>query len=316
MAHPTTRQELKDYCLRELGFPVIDINVDEDQVDDRVDEALQYFHDYHFNGVEKIFMKHQITTEDVSRGWIYTPSTVIGVTQVFPFDDSNSSVNMFDLRYQLRLHDLYDFTSVSYVPYEITMQHIATINLLFTGKPQFRFNRHEGKLFLDVDWANQPAGEWVLIECYRSLEPDLFTSSGTANVSSSSNTVIGTGTTFYNDFLIGDEIVINTEAKRIINIDSNLSLNVDSAYTTTANNKAITKVGISDVWNDRFLKKYAAALIKRQWGNNLKKFEGVQMPGGVTLNGQKIFDEAMVEIDKIEEDMMILNIIPPEILVG
>jgi hypothetical protein len=117
MAKPTTRKLFKDYCLRRLGWPVIDINVDDDQIEDRIDDALQFFHDYHFDGCEKIFMKHRITAEDIQRRWIYCPDSVIFVTKVLPFDDSNSSINMFDLRYQLRLHDLYDFTSVSYVSY-------------------------------------------------------------------------------------------------------------------------------------------------------------------------------------------------------
>ena len=147
MAQPATRQQFIDYCKRRLGFPVIDINVDDDQVNDRIDDALQFFEDYHFDGVEKIYMKHQITQEDINRRWIYVPDAVIFITGVFPFDDSNSSINMFDLRYQLRLHDLYDFTSVSYVSYEITMQHIRTLNLLFSGTPQFRFNRKQNKSF-------------------------------------------------------------------------------------------------------------------------------------------------------------------------
>ena len=138
MAKPVTRQQFKTYCLRRLGFPVININVDDDQVDDRIDDALQFFQDYHFDGTEKIYMKHMITAEDINRRWIYCPDAVTFVTGVLPFDDSNSSINMFDLRYQLRLHDLYDFTSVSYVSYEITMQHIRTLQLLFSGTPQFR----------------------------------------------------------------------------------------------------------------------------------------------------------------------------------
>ncbi len=141
MAKPATRAQFIDYCKRRLGHPVIEINVDDDQVEDRVDDALQFFHDYHFDGVEKIYMKHQFTQEDIDRRWIYAPDAVIFVNAVLPFDDSNSSVNMFDLRYQLRLHDLYDFTSVSYVSYEITMQHIRTLNLLFSGTPQFRSGR-------------------------------------------------------------------------------------------------------------------------------------------------------------------------------
>lgn len=317
MSTPTTRQEFKDYCLRQLGFPVIDINVDDDQVDDRIDEALQYFRDYHFDGVEKIYMRYKLTQADIDRHWIYVPSAVIGITSVWPFDDSNSTVNMFDLRYQLRLHDLYDFTSVSYVPYEITMQHIRTIELLFTGTPQFRYNRHLGKLYIDLDWVRfVKEDSWIVVECYRQLEPDLITLDGTANVSSSSNTVVGTGTYFYKDFVIGDELVINNEARRIVNIDSDTSINVSNAYSTTSNSNAIIKTGLSSVWNDRFLKRYGTALIKRQWGNNLKKFAGIQMPGGVSLNGQQIYDEADAEIKMIEEDMQVLNVLPPEILIG
>ena len=317
MSTPTTRQEFKDYCLRQLGFPVIDINVDDDQVDDRIDEALQYFRDYHFDGIEKIYMRYKLTQDDIDRHWIYVPSAVIGITSVWPFDDSNSTVNMFDLRYQLRLHDLYDFTSVSYVPYEITMQHIRTIELLFTGTPQFRYNRHLGKLYIDLDWVRfVKEDSWIVVECYRQLEPDLITLDGTANVSSSSNTVVGTGTYFYKDFVIGDELVINNEARRIVNIDSDTSINVSNAYSMTSNNNTIVKTGLSSVWNDRFLKRYGTALIKRQWGNNLKKFAGIQMPGGVTLNGQQIYDEAAREIEEIEQDMMVLNVLPPEILVG
>ena len=197
MATPTTRQEFKDYCLRKLGFPVIDINVDDDQVDDRIDEALSFFHDYHFDGVEKMYMKHRIQQADIDRGWIYCPDAVTFVTGVLPFDQSNSSVNMFDLRYQLRLHDLYDFTSVSYVSYEITMQHITTLNMLFSGKPQFRFNRHQNKVILDIDWSRDvKVGDYVVIECYRKMDPTTITLSGTIGGNTSSNTVTGTGTKF------------------------------------------------------------------------------------------------------------------------
>jgi hypothetical protein len=118
MASPKTRTQFKDYCLRKLGWPVIDINVDDDQVEDRIDDALAFFYDYHYDGTEKLFMKHQITQADIDRRWIYCPDAVLFVTGILRFDDSNSSINMFDLRYQLRLHDLYDFTSVSYVSYD------------------------------------------------------------------------------------------------------------------------------------------------------------------------------------------------------
>ena len=180
MAKPATRAQFKDYCLRKLGHPVIQINLDDDQIDDRIDEALQFFHDYHFDGTEKLYMKHQLTQADIDRKWIYCPDAVTFVTGVLPFDESNSSVNMFDLRYQLRLHDLYDFTSVSYVSYEITMQHIRSLNLLFSGTPQFRFNRHQNKLYIDVDWERDfEVGDYVVIECYRKLIPDTIDITGT-----------------------------------------------------------------------------------------------------------------------------------------
>ena len=318
MAKPTTRSTFKTYCLRELGFPVIDINVDDDQLEDRIDEALQFFQDYHFDGVEKIYMKHRITTDDIARKWIYVPDAVIGVVNVFPFDDSNSSINMFDLRYQLRLHDLYDFTSVSYVPYEITMQHIATLNLLFSGKPQYRFNRHLNKLFLDIDWNNNiTTNDWVIVECYRKLLPDTVTLTGTMTYSAASNTITGYGTTFDQEVLENDFITLNgVDTIQIATINSPTNITVRGPFANSAANTTATIAGNSDVWNDRFLKKYGAALIKRQWGSNLKKFGGIQMPGGVTLNGQQIYDEAIAEIKELEEEMYVVNALPTEIMMG
>jgi hypothetical protein len=318
MAAPATRAQFKEYCLRRLGHPVIEINVDDDQVEDRIDDALQFFHDYHFDGCEKIYMKHKITQEDIDRQWIYCPDPVIFVTSVLPFDDSNSSVNMFDLRYQLRLHDLYDFTSVSYVSYEITMQHIRTLQMLFSGTPQFRFHRHVNRLFLDVDWSRDLSlGEYVVMECYRKLVPDNFVLPGTITGTTSSNVITGTNTTFDRDILENDILMITggqeIQVKQILSptqftIVGNLSANIT--------NDVVTKAGVSDVWNDRFLKQYATAKIKYQWGSNLSKFAGIQMPGGVTLDGPRIMEEAQREIDKIEEEMESFNVLPSEMLMG
>lgn len=317
MAKILTRQQFKNYCLRRLGWPVIQINVDDDQVEDRIDDALQFFHDYHFDGCEKIFMKHKITQQDIDRGWIYCPEAVISVVSIMPFNQSSSSTNMFDLRYQLRLHDLYDFTSVSYVSYEITMQHITTLNMLFSGYPQYRFNRHLDKLFLDIDWSRDVMkDEFVVIECYRKLDPDNFVVQGTAEISSTSNTVIGTGTTFSADIVIGDEITFGEETRRVLSIDSDTSLGVSSPFSTDNSGVTMTKSGVSDVWNDRFLKQYTTAKIKEQWGSNLKKFGGIQMPGGVTLNGKEIYDEAVSEIAKIEEEMQSYNVLPSDMYIG
>jgi hypothetical protein len=316
MAKPTTRKEFKEYCLRRLGWPVIDINVDEDQVEDRIDDALSYYYDYHFDGTEKIYMKHRITQEDIDRRWIYCPDAVIFVTGVFPFDASNSSVNMFDLRYQLRLHDLYDFTSVSYVSYEITMQHIRTLNLLFSGTPQFRFNRHQNKLMLDVDWTQHQPGEYVIMECYRKLNPDTITLSGTVSMNTTSNTVIGTGTKFDQEILENDMVTFGANIHQVRFIKSPTEIVLANTPTANANSVVMTVTGASDVWNDRFLKAYATAKIKYQWGSNLSKFAGVQLPGGVTLDGPRIMEEAHADIEKLEEEMHSLNVLPSDMFMG
>jgi hypothetical protein len=317
MAQPTTRQQFIDYCKRRLGFPVIDINVDDDQVNDRVDDALQFFEDYHFDGVEKMFMKHRITQDDINRRWIYCPDAVTYVVGMFPFDDSNSSINMFDLRYQLRLHDLYDFTSVSYVSYEITMQHIRTLNLMFSGTPQIRFNRKQNKIFLDIDWSRDVSvGDYVIIDCYRAIRPATITLTGTGTAVTTANTLTGTGTIFDQELLEGDIITLGGQELQVYQIISPTILTTIGPVASNVTNGVLTKPGNSEVFNDRFLKRYATALIKYQWGSNLSKFAGIQMPGGVTLDGVRIMTEAKEEMDKIEEDMYNFNSLPSEIFTG
>ena len=318
MAKTTTRAEFKDYCLRRLGWPVIQINVDDDQVEDRIDDALSFFYDYHFEGCEKIYMKHRFTQEDIDRRWIYCPDSVIFVHSVLPFDDSSSSINMFDLRYQLRLHDLYDFTSVSYVSYEITMQHIRTLNLLFSGTPQFRFNRHQNKLMLDIDWTRDAmVGKYVIVECYRKMDPDSITLSGSLTGTNTSNVMVGTGTKFDQEILEGDILTLSDgQTIQVNRIISPTEVLLTGKINNAINSVTMIKNGVSDVWGDRFLKQYATAKIKEQWGSNLKKFGGIQMPGGVTLNGKEIYDEAVQEITKIEEEMQSYNVLPNEIMMG
>ena len=318
MAKPTTRTAFKDYCLRRLGHPVIQINVDDDQVEDRIDDALQFFEDYHFDGCEKIYMKHQFTQADIDRRWIYCPDPVIFVTGIQPFDDSNSSINMFDLRYQLRLHDLYDFTSVSYVSYEITMQHIATLNLLFSGTPQFRFNRKQNKIFLDIDWdRDAQLGKYVIVECYRAMRPDTITLTGTLTGTTSNTTMTGTSTIFDQEILENDIITLSDgQEVQVRRINSPTEIVLANNLTSNVSTVTMTKIGVSDVWNDKFLKKYGTALLKYQWGTNLSKFAGIQMPGGVTLDGPRIMQEALEEINKLEEDMYNMSSMPSEIFVG
>ena len=271
MAIPTSKSTFKEYCLRSLGKPVIEINVDEDQVDDRIDEALQYFAQYHYDGVERVYLKHAITQAEIDRagtnssetatdkvdnsitaswtegkGFIPVPDSVMSVIKIFDFTDKNTT-NMFDIRYQLRLNDLYDFSSESIIHYQMTRQHLDYLDHILVGEKPIRFNQHQNRLYIDMDWTNDLAvGEFLIIEAYRKLNPDTYT----------------------------------------------------------------------DIYDDIYLKRYATALIKRQWGANLSKFEGVQMLGGVTLNGAKIFEEAQADIEKLEEQIQLAYELPPNYMIG
>lgn len=318
MANPKTRQQLKDYCLRKLGSPVIQINVSDEQVDDRIDDALQFFQDYHFDGTEKIFMKHQITKEDIERRWIYCPDAVNFVVNILPWDDSNSSVNMFDLRYQLRLHDLYDFTSVSYVSYDITMKHIRNLNLLFSGTPQFRFTRHTNKIYLDIDWGRDvEEGTYCIIECYRVLNPNTIQMTGTITGNIESTIIIGNNTKFDEEILEDDIIKLSDGREiQIEKIISPTEATLTKIPESDIDNLKFSKEGLSDIWGDRFMKRYATAKIKYQWGSNLSKYAQIPLPGGVLLDGVTIKDEAQLELDKIEEEMMIYNYLPPDFFIG
>ena len=255
MAAPSTRETLKQYCLRNLGKPVIDINVDDDQVEDRIDEALQYFAQYHVDGVERMYLKYEVTAADITRmttdssesitedsvtttwkqgqNFLVVPSSVISVVNVFPLSD-RANMNIFDVRYQLRLNDLYDFSSTSIVHYEMTMQHLDFLDHILVGEKPMRFNQLSNKLFLDMDWKNDiTAGEFLIFEVYRKVDPATYT----------------------------------------------------------------------DLFDDLYLKRYTTTLIKRQWGQNLSKFSGTAMLGGVTLNGPELFSTAIDEQQKLEEEI-------------
>ena len=271
MAIPTTKSTFKEYCLRSLGKGVIDINVSDDQADDRIDEALQYFAQYHYDGIEKVYLKHQITQADKDRaashdtttatdsidssitasftegkGFIPMPSAVVSVIQIFPFDDVATN-NMFDIRYQLRLNDLYDFSSTSVMHYQMTMEHLDFLSHILVGEKPIRFNQHQNRLYIDMDFENDiDVGEFIIIECYRKIDP--------------------------------------------------------ASYT--------------DIFDDIYLKRYATALIKRQWGANLSKFSGVAMLGGVTMNGETIYSQAQEELEKLEEQIQLSFETPIDYMVG
>ena len=257
MADVTSRDEFKQYCLRRLGAPVIEINVDDDQVEDRITDAIQYWQDYHYDGVQKFYYIKAIQQQDIDNMYLDLTDcqdnannalNILGVTRIFPLSDSQANVNMFDLRYQLRLNELYDFTSASYINYTLTMQHLRSLELLFTGEVPIRFNRHMQRLYIDWAWGNEeaPVGTTVIAECYANINPDVY----------------------------------------------------------------------PKVWEDRWLKQYATALIKRTWGNNMKKFGGLQLPGGVTLNGKETYDEAVEEIKMLEAEIQDKYEIPVEFMMN
>jgi hypothetical protein len=275
MAKPSSRQGLIDYCLRRLGAPVLEINVDDDQIDDLVDDALQYFQERHFDGVERMYLKYKITQEDINRGrgrnsdgvgvttttatsnvtgigtvtynfyetsnYIQVPDSVIGIEKIFKFDTSSISGGMFSIKYQLFLNDLYYFNSVELLQYAMVKSYLEDIDFLLTTDKQLRFNKRQNRLYLDLDWASQKADQYIVIDCYRILDPNTFT----------------------------------------------------------------------NVYNDSFIKKYLTALIKKQWGQNLIKFRGVKLPGGVELNGREIYEDAEKELEDIKQRMVLEYELPP-----
>jgi hypothetical protein len=280
MAKPSTRQGLIDYCLRKLGAPVLEINIAEEQIDDLVDDALQLFQERHFDGVYPTFLKYQITQQDIDRGrakgidgvgivststssnidgsnisfnyyensnYLQVPDHVIGINKVFHFEGSNSiSSGMFSVKYQLFLNDIYYWGSVELLTYAMTKTYLEDIDFLLTTQKQIRFNKRQNRLYLDIDWSSVKVGQYLVIDCYRMMNP--------------------------NDY--------------------------------------------SNVWNDSFLKQYLTALIKRQWGQNLIKFQGVKLPGGVELNGRQLFDDGQRELESIEQKMTSTYELPPLDMIG
>jgi hypothetical protein len=247
MATVTTREQLKDYCLRRLGAPVIEINIDDEQIEDRIDDAFQFYRDYHYDAVEMVYLKHQITTQDIANLYVPIPDSVVGVSRILPFSDRSDGMNIFSIRYQILINDLYSLMSTNLIYYYQVKQELELINQVLVGTKPVRFNRHMNRLYIDMDWAGDVnVGDYIIVECYRILDPDTY----------------------------------------------------------------------RDVYNDRFLKQYTTALFKRQWGENLKKFSGVQLPGGVTLNADKIYEDALDEINKIEAEMQSRFELPVDMFTG
>ena len=281
MAQPSTRQELIDYCLRQLGAPVLEINVADEQIQDLVDDAVQYFQERHFDGVIQTYLKYKVTQDDIDRGksrpttgtgittetatativgtattfsyyensnYLQVPPDIIGINKVFQYDDaqSMSSSNMFSFKYQLFLNDIYYWGTTDLLSYSMGMSYLETMNFLLNTHKQIRFNQRQDRMYLDVDWSNLRAGQYLIIDCWRSMDPSNY----------------------------------------------------------------------SRVWNDSFLKPYLTALIKRQWGQNLIKFQGVKLPGGIEFNGRQLYDDAQLELDRIKEKMSNTYELPPLDMIG
>jgi len=277
MAQPASRSDLINYCKRQLGAPVLEINIADEQVDDLVDDALQYFHERHFDGVVQTYLKYKITQEDIDRGrgtnsvgivtttvdttivgtaktfsytensnYIQVPPSVIGVNKIFRFDSNTISGGMFSLKYQLFLNDIYFFSSMEMLTYAMTKTTLADIDFLLNTESQIRFNQRQDRLYLDIDWGTVAPNEYIVLDCWRLLDPNDFTR----------------------------------------------------------------------VYNDSFLKRYLTALIKRQWGQNLIKFQGVKLPGGIELNGRQIYDDAQRDLEIIREQMSNTYELPPLDMIG
>lgn len=285
MAKPASREELTNYCLRQLGEPVVEINVDDDQIDDLIDDGIQYFQERHFDGVERMYLKYKLSEDDISRGnatnetgtsntlgitttsgisttvsgmttmtnnfyetsnFIQVPDSVIGIEKIFKFDSSTISGGMFSIKYQLFLNDLYQFNSIDLLQYSMVKTYLEDIDFLLTPDKQVRFNKRQGRLYLDMDWNSETKDTYLIIDCYRILDPNTFT----------------------------------------------------------------------DVYNDSFLKKYVTALIKRQWGQNLLKFRGTRLPGGVELNGRELYEDAQRDLEDIKQRMTLEYELPPYDFIG
>jgi hypothetical protein len=285
MAQPSTRQELIDYSLRQLGAPVLEINIADEQISDLVDDAIQMYNERHYDGVTQVYLKYEVTQADVDRGkarppgkgggtvgiastsatanivgtattftyyqnsnYLQVPPNIIGVNKIFQYDNAQSlsMSNMFSFKYQLFLNDIYYWGTTDLLSYSMAMSYLETLNFLLNTHKQIRFNIRQDRLYLDIDWSNLRVGEIIILDCWQQMDGNEF----------------------------------------------------------------------NRVWNDRFVKKYLTALMKRQWGMNLIKFQGVKLPGGVELNGRQIYDDGQKEIDDILQEMPTTYELPPLDMIG
>ena len=275
------RDDFKDYCLRRLGAPVLEINVSHEQIEDLIDDGIQMYQERHFDGVERMYLKYKITQDDIDRGtgkntdgvgivtttasstnvsgigtftsnwyetsnFIQVPESILGIEKIFKFDTSSISGGMFSIKYQLFLNDLYYFNSVNLLQYAMTKSYLEDIDHLLTTDKQIRFNKRQSRLYLDIDWGAESVDNWLILDCYRALDPATF----------------------------------------------------------------------GNMFNDLFLKQWVTALIKRQWGQNMSKFKGVKLPGGIEMNGSEIYSEAVNELNDLRGRMSSEWELPPYDFIG
>jgi len=279
MAQPSSREGLIDYAKRQLGFPVLEINVADEQFQDLLDDAIQIYQERHYDGIARMYLKYKITQDDIDRGqarggdstlgittttttstvglsttfnieennnYIQMPPSVIGVNQIFKVRSDTVYDGLFNIRYQLFLNDLYAFGSIDLLQYAMVQTKLEDITFLLNPDVRYRFNIRQDRLYIDVDWAQINKDDYFVIDCFRILDPEDFTK----------------------------------------------------------------------VYNDQFLKKYFTALCKRQWGQNLIKFQGVQLPGGIQLNGRQIYDDGVAELAEIRSKMASDYEMPPLDMIG
>ena len=280
MAQPTSREGLIDYAKRQLGFPVLEINVADEQFQDLLDDAIQIYQERHYDGIARMYLKYKITQDDIDRGqarggdstlgittttttstvglsttfdleennnYIQMPPSVIGVNQIFNVRSDTVYDGLFNISYKLFLNDLYAFGSIDLLQYSMVQTKLEDITFLLNPNVRYRFNIRQDRLYIDIDWgAAVNVGDYLVIDCFRILDPDDFTK----------------------------------------------------------------------VYNDQFLKRYFTALCKRQWGQNLIKFQGVQLPGGIQLNGRQIYDDGVKELDEIRAKMSSDYEMPPLDMIG
>ena len=279
MAAPQSRGQLINFGLRKLGYPVLEINLDTNQIHDALDDTLQLYQQRHYDGIERMFLKYKITQEDIDRGtakgtdgvgivttsgiqtnsattvssnfyetsnFLAVPEHVIGVHRIFKFDSSSISGGMFSIKYQLFLNDLYYFNSVNLLQYAMTKTYLEDIDHLLTTEKQIRFNQRQDRLYLDIDWGAETVGNFIVIDCLRALDPEEY----------------------------------------------------------------------KQVYNDPFVKRYFVALMKKQWGMNLIKFRGTKLPGGIELNGREIYDDGVKELEELRSRMTQDYEMPPLDFIG